>query len=274
MCSAPSELGQLMLGINDRGDGQFTGQCHASRVLDRAYGGALLAQLVSALYTQASEDQRLHSLHAYFLRGIVPDQDVNYQPTAIRKGRTFTAVSATAEQAGAEIGTMLGSFKKPHPGSFERVPEPPTDVLEPLAYPDAFADRPTTAPLPLHVECREAPSVVDGQSIRRDMWVRLRHRLSDNPAEHVAGIAYLSDFGLAPTALLRFGPVFPTHTFVSSLDHSVWFHHQARADEWLLYRLSSRIESDSTTFGHGELWTEDGALVASVAQEALMKKLS
>lgn len=271
MASYPKADNQSrVIDVEKLADGQYVGQCHGSRNADRAYGGSLLAQSIGAAYQDMPPDRRLHSLHAYFMRPIEPDKPVTYSPLTIREGRSFTVARVEAEQHGKSVSTMMTSFKRPHLGSYARPPALTAKPPGPADLPDAFANRPAGSPLRLNVECRETRAVVTQEEIRRDLWIRLKHRLGDRRADHVAAIAYLSDFGLAPTALLHIDGQLPAHGFVSSLDHAMWFHSEARADEWLLYRLSSRVQSDSCAFGRGEIWTSDGTLVASVAQEALV----
>ena len=267
----------------------FSGVCHGGRDESRGYGGSVLAHGLAAAHATVPDDRAVHSLHAYFLRAVDSTVQMDFGVTTIRDGRSYSVRRVDAQQpdtqqpdagppAGQQHGrptfTMTTSFKRPQPGAHER-----SAVLDlgavsgPDGLPDGFGDRSPHSPVRELLECREAPAVggvpPSGELVR-DVWFRLRHPLGDEDAAHVCGLAYLSDVTLTPTAFLRLpGGVRSERSLIASLDHAMWFHRPARADRWLLYRQRSRIEADGRTFARGELW-QDGELVASVAQEALL----
>ena len=256
-------------------DGGFTGTPHEGRPTV-AYGGAVLGQALLAARRTVPEERRTHSLHAYFMSGVSPDEPAHYRVHALRDGRSYSARRVEVRNGAREVATLQASFAEPsrRPGA-ERQPAMP-DVPGPEALPHGFWFEDGGArPVLTTLECREARVDLDPATGEADKstWFRVAGRLPDEPAMHEAAAAYLSDITLSPTALVAHGigkQRSREDALVASLDHAMWFHRPFRADEWLLYRQRSVVESDGRALAHGELYAADGALVASVAQEALV----
>ena len=254
----------------------------------RIFGGLVIAQAVVAA-TRTVEDRPLHSLHAYFLRPGDPDVPIVYAVSRLRDGGSFTGRSCVAQQNGVPILTLSASFHVPEAG-FDHAAAMP-DVPPPDALPgEAEMMRLLAGHLPAAVRRaieRERPievRPVDSDRYLRAgsagshprgqaVWMRTRSALPDDPALHVAVLAYLSDMTLLDTALIAHGrSVFDPDLQVASLDHAMWFHRPGRADAWLLYAQDSPSASGARGFVRGQIFTEDNVLVASVAQEGLMRR--
>ena len=278
--------GFVDLQIGD--DGSCSAHVHAGRDASRAYGGSVLANALGALYEHVGEGRDVNSLHGYFLRPVDARMPLVLAHEEIRTGRNYAVHQIVGSQEGKTRVTFTASFKVPTPSVFERQAEFP-DVPGPEGLPDGFAERAAdltadgvtiearlprglTSDLPDTMEMRAVPperGAREGELVRHN-WYRMRHDLPDTAAAHAAALAYICDVNLAPTAMLRFpkGAV-PKH-MIASLDHAMWFHEAPRFDGWVLYAQHSRVERDGRTWARGDLWTQDGRLLSSVAQEALL----
>ncbi len=250
----------------------------------RVFGGQVLAQaLVAAERTVAGRGP--HSLHAYFLLGGDPKEPILYEVERLRDGRSFTTRRVVARQKGAAIFVMTASFHKAEAGLDHSAPMPaapppeacpdPYKAMELLNGPARFRMKgmlDTTSPIlyrPTDMQ-RYAPDAKP--QTRQSFWTRIDGRLPDDPALHRAALLYLSDMTLLDAALRPHGLTIYDHRLqVASLDHALWFHRPARADAWLLYAQESPNASNATGLVHGLLYAEDGTLVASVAQEGLLR---
>ncbi len=265
------------------GEDQFTG-LSPNNGWRRVFGGQVLAQaLVAAERTVVGRDP--HSLHAYFLLGGDPKAPILFEVERMRDGRSFTTRRVVARQKGAAIFVMTASFHVAEAGLDHSAPMPAAPPPE--ACPDPYKAMElldgsarfrmkgmldTTSPIefrPTDIK-RYAP---DAQpQTRQNVWTRIGGRLPDDPALHRAALLYLSDMTLLDAALRPHGLTIYDHRIqVASLDHALWFHRPARADAWLLYAQESPNASSATGLVHGLLYAEDGTLVASVAQEGLLR---
>ena len=266
------------------GEDRFTG-LSPNNGWRRVFGGQVLAQaLVAAERTVVGRDP--HSLHAYFLLGGDPKAPILFEVERMRDGRSFTTRRVVARQKGAAIFVMTASFHVAEAGLDHSAPMPAAPPPE--ACPDPYKAMElldgsarfrmkgmldTTSPIefrPTDLE-RYAP---DAQpQTRQNVWTRIGGRLPDDPALHRAALLYLSDMTLLDAALRPHGLTIYDHRIqVASLDHALWFHRPARADAWLLYAQESPNASSATGLVHGLLYAEDGTLVASVAQEGLLRR--
>ncbi|OIJ68292.1 hypothetical protein WN71_008715 [Streptomyces mangrovisoli] len=253
--------------------GIVEGYCHPGRAPSRSYGGAALAQALAAAYRTVDHDRAVHSLHAYFLRALSPQRPVRYATDVVRDGRSYSMRQTTAVQDSEEALTMSVSFKSAQGDGSWRQPQMP-DVPDPGRLGDGWAFRPTDHPLRNALEYREVPRAAPHPGtgrIDRYAWIRTVGTLPDDPTLHACVLAYVSDAPLAPTALVPYGEPRPVGVALASLDHAMWFHRPVRPDRWLLYACRSTVAGDGRTLAHGEFWTRDGDLVASVAQEALLR---
>ncbi len=253
----------------------------------RVFGGQVIGQaLVAACRTVDDVAQRPpHSLHAYFLLGGDPKVPIVYEVDRIRDGRSFTTRRVTAIQHGHAIFSMEVSFHGAEEGLSHQFPMP--DVPKPDALPSDtdVRDRVSLVPDPVrrYFE-RERPIELRpveygrylGEKLeggRFHMWIRATERLPDEPAIHQCVLAYASDMTLLDAALIPHGrTVFHQDIMAASLDHALWFHRPFRADEWLLYAQDSPNLSGARGFSRGLIFALDGTLVASVAQEGLLRQ--
>jgi acyl-CoA thioesterase-2 len=286
MVSAVQELVDI-LNLEPLELNLFRGRSPQSR-WQRVFGGQVIGQaLVAACRTVGDVRARPpHSLHAYFLIGGDPKVPIIYEVDRIRDGRSFTTRRVVAIQHGQAIFSMSVSFHLDEPGlshQFEMpdVPKPedlPSEAefkekVWPL-MPEAVRryyerERPIELrPVEYNRYIGEAPQ--DG---RFHVWVRATGRLPDEPAIHQCVLAYASDMTLLDAALIAHGrTVFSDDIMAASLDHALWFHRPFRADEWLLYAQDSPNLAGSRGFARGLIFSRDGRLVASVAQEGLLRQ--
>ncbi len=253
----------------------------------RVYGGQVLGQALIAAVRTVPEDRLAHSAHAYFLIGGDPKVPLVYEVERMRDGGSFSTRRVKAIQHGRPIFALTASFHKTEPGLDHGSPMPdgvpapedlPTekDLLQRLiphlpenmrSYwerdrpievrfvdPSRYFDRKPRAPLQM-------------------VWMRATGRLPDNPAFHQCVLAYASDFTLLDTALIPHGRMsFDPDVQLASLDHAMWFHRPFRADEWLLYVQDSPSAYGARGLTRGSVFTRDGTLVATVAQEGLTRQ--
>jgi acyl-CoA thioesterase-2 len=251
----------------------------------RVFGGQVIGQALVAA-TRTVEGRPPHSLHAYFLLAGDPKVPIIYEVDRIRDGRSFTTRRVIAIQHGQAIFSMSVSFHADEPGLDHQAAMP--DVPKPQSLPtDAEMKERILPQLPEAVRRyyeRERPielrpvefgryigkKIEDG---RFNVWFKSTARLPDDPAIHRCVLAYASDFTLLDTALLQHQrSVFDRDIQGASLDHALWFHRPFRADEWLLYSQDSPNMHGARGFARGLIFTADGTLVASVAQEGLLRQ--
>ncbi len=251
------------------------------------FGGQVLGQALSAAAQTVPSDRPAHSLHAYFLRPGNVSRPVLYVVDRIRDGGSFTTRRVVAVQDGEVIFNLAASFQKSEPG-FEHhdpMPEvPPPETLEPEHVRLApFAQRlpkylrgRTLADRPFElrpVEDVDDPVLPSPQSPRRMVWLRTVATLPDDPALHRYLLAYASDYSFLTTALLPHGVTWLTPGMqVASLDHVMWFHQPLRVDNWLLHVMESPSASGSRGLVRGKVYAQDGTLVATTAQEGLIRQ--
>ncbi len=269
-----------------RGDSQDLGW-------GRVFGGQVLGQALSACRQTVEEARRVHSIHAYFLRTGKTDQPVVYMVDPIRDGRSFTTRRVVAVQNGKAILNLAASFQIEEPGFShqEDMPEapPPDDLrserelaalylerMPPLVVariPQGLRDQ-VLADRPIHIHpvAPVEPGAPPVRGPRRQVWMRAAARLPDDPELHRTLMAYASDFHLLATSLQPHGVSWLTPGMqVASLDHAMWFHRPFRMDEWLLYDVESPSASGARGLVQGRFYNRAGELVASVAQEGLIR---
>ncbi|MDY7105560.1 MAG: thioesterase family protein [Actinomycetota bacterium] len=241
----------------------------------RIFGGQVAAQALVAAGRTVGDDKLAHSCHGFFLRAGDPARPVIYDVDRIRDGGSFTTRRVRALQAGQAIFNLSASFHVSEPGpdyqtprSHEVVPGP--DTVDGGGWRDGIVD------------VREVSALVDpadrGGTVRRLVWFRVpgpMPAVDVDPLAHAAAITYVSDHG--PIGALRLA-LLPDAVegeewglIVASLDHCVWFHRPARADEWLLLDVEARVAGRGRGLSTGTIATTDGEVVASIAQEALLR---
>src|SRR5215472_7398643 len=251
----------------------------------RVFGGQVIGQaLVAACRTV--EGRHPHSMHAYFLLPGDPKVPIIYEVDRIRDGKSFTTRRVVAIQHGHAIFSTSVSFHNDEPGLVHQAPMP--DVPAPEALPSESAvGGEVLEHMPEAVRRyyeRERPIELRPVEYARyfgkkfadakfHVWIRTTGRLPDDPAIHQCVLAYASDLTLLDTALMPYGrTLFAQEFMAASLDHALWFHRPFRADDWLLYAQDSPSTADSRGFARGLIFTRDGTLVASVAQEGLVRE--
>jgi acyl-CoA thioesterase-2 len=250
----------------------------------RVFGGQVLGQgLVAA--SRTVEGRNCHSLHAYFLRAGDPKTPILYEVDRSRDGISFSARRVVAIQKGEPIFTMSASFVAAENGlehqmAMPDVPEPEGLKSERQWRMEILADLPEHArgwflrARPIEIRPVDPPNrfAKGKHEARQIVWFRAVGALPESPALHQCVLAYASDMTLLDTSLLPHGfNLFTNDLQLASLDHAMWFHRPFRADEWLLYVQQSPSAAGSRSFNRGEIFRRDGALVASVAQEGLIR---
>lgn len=253
----------------------------------RVFGGQVLGQALAAAVATV-ENRGVHSLHAYFLRGGDPDHPIDYEVDRSRDGTSFTSRRVVAIQHGAQIFHMSASFQVQEENIDRQIamPEaPPPESLPDMATAMAeLAAKAPDRPQPFFsdqqkraFEFRPAamPDPTSDAAVEPHMkvWFRTVDRLPDDALLHRCLLAYASDYYLLGVAGLdvRFA-VDRKNLQMASIDHAMWFHRPARVDEWLLYVLDSPSASSSRGFARGSIFSRDGRLVASTAQEGLVRR--
>lgn len=250
----------------------------------RVFGGQVIGQALVAA-SRTVEGRSPHSLHGYFLLPGDPKVPIIYDVERIRDGRSFTTRRVKAIQHGQPIFTLSASFHIDEPGLSHQMAMP--DVPKPDQLPSESDIRERVMPLmPDPVRAyfeRERPIELrpvefkrymtrDGLKPYFNVWIRATGALPNDPAIHQAVLAYASDMTLLDSTLVAHGrTVFEREIQAASLDHALWFHRPFRADEWLLYAQDSPFAGGARGFARGSIYALNGTLVASVAQEGLIR---
>ncbi len=252
------------------------------------FGGQVLGQALSAASQTVDSSRQANSLHGYFLRAGDAQKPVVYQVERIRDGGSFSTRRVTAIQNGQPIFTCSTSFHQAEEGfrhqtTMPEVPQPEDLIAEEELSPQlakalskenrekmlrakAIETRPVQVLDPLNPDACEPI---------KQVWFKASDTLPKSPALHKYLLAYASDFGLLTTSLLpHSASIWQPQMQVASLDHSIWFHEEVCLDDWLLYSMDSPLAGSSRGFARGSIYTRDGRLVASVAQEGLIRTRS
>jgi acyl-CoA thioesterase-2 len=255
----------------------------------RVFGGQVIGQALVAA-ERTIEGRIPHSLHAYFLLPGDVDAPIVYQVDRIRDGRSFSARRVQAIQHGRPILSLIASFQVPETGLEHAAPMPDVPPPEVLASSTELNQRwlsqESPAP-PRAVEALLAPSAIEFRPVgplnplhpapaepRQAVWFRAVDRVPDDPQLHRCILAYASDFHLVATALRPHGRSwFEPSMIVASIDHALWFHRAVRIDEWLLYAMDTPSAQGARGLARGLVYDRGGRLVASVAQEGLMREV-
>jgi len=257
----------------------FTGVSQAMPT-GRVYGGQVLAQTIVAASRTLPPERTVHSMHGYFLRPGDPADGITFSVDRIHDGRSFSTRRTQAFQSGVPIFSMIASFQDEDPGleHFEPmpdgIPQPEdapaleVDTLHPISrriLSESPVDvRHVTSPLYGSVEGPHVP--------RQAVWMKIRRPLTDDPAVHRAVLAYLSDLTIQESIMRAHGVAWNTPGLrVASLDHAMWWHRPGRADDWLLYVQESPNARGGRGLSTGRIYTRDGVLLASVAQEVMVR---
>lgn len=279
-----TELEQL-LTVHRMGDGWYLGMRKPGGK-GRVFGGQVIAQALAAAQDTVGNERIAHSMHAYFMRAGDEDYEITFRVERDFDGGTFSTRRIIALQKDRPILNMAASFQKLEEGLHHQeempdVPSPeelkdeaqlramfadqvPEKFRDNFVRERAFESRP--------VDARDWLGGDKRRPARQDIWFRLRDRTVDDPAVHRAMLAYQSDSWLLGTCTLAHGVTWMTPGMMSaSLDHAVWLHGDFRVDDWLLYSCDSPWTGRGRGFNRGSIYTRDGRLVATCAQEGLIR---
>ena len=250
------------------------------------FGGQVLGQALTAAAQTVGPDRLIHSLHAYFLRPGKVDNPVDYHVTTVRDGRSFDTRRVEGIQNGEPILTLTSSFHIQERGydhqSDMPATTPPTELPSQRDLARAIAAKlppkiKSSALAPRAIELRPVnpnnPFAPIKCAAERSVWYRATDTIPDNPTIHQYLLAYASDFSFLTTALQPHGLSWLSPGIrMMSLDHSMWFHRPVRMDEWVLHVMESPSAAGARGFVRGQLFTQSGALIASTAQEGLIRQ--
>jgi acyl-CoA thioesterase-2 len=230
---------------------------------DYLFGGFVVAQAIHAATRTAPEGRRMHSLHAYFLRPVTAGPPVHYRADALRDGRSFTTRRLEATQEGKPVLSMTCSFTDDTDGYEYELP-----IARDIPEPDALPIEAGPGPWIVAGVGPAAPAEDGTRTSTHRIWFRVPARLPDDLHVHTALLGFATDWtGTGGRPLHLDGDV----QGMISLDHAVWFHRPARADEWLYYDVHSLINSGGRGLLRGTMHSRDRRIIASVAQEMRLR---
>jgi acyl-CoA thioesterase-2 len=251
----------------------------------QVFGGQVLGQALVAA-SRTVEGRRVHSLHAYFLRRGDLSVPIVFEVDRSRDGGSFTSRRVVAIQHGQPILTMSASFQieegglehqapmpeAPSPESLRDLGEIEAELLERVPHKVSGYFR-NQRPFEFRAVNPGDYLVREKRPAFKQIWFRVVGRLPDDQALHRCLLTYVSDYHLLATATMPHGVNF-LELQVASIDHAIWFHRDLRVDEWLLYTIESPSACGARGFSRGSIYARDGRLVASVAQEGLIREHS
>jgi acyl-CoA thioesterase II len=268
-------------GQDERGQDLFVGDSQR-QPLRRVFGGQVLGQALVAAGRTVPAERVVHSMHGYFLRPGDSDEPISFAVERLRDGRSFSARRVQAVQLGQPILSMIASFQDDDTGLDHQDPMP--DVPPPEDLPTTLdllgdVDHPVARywarerPIDLrHVDAPVYWTPAADRVARQAVWMRTPAPMPDDPMLHRAVLCYASDYTLLESALRRHGHAWTSPGLkAASLDHAMWWHRPVRVDEWLLYVQASPSASGARGLGIGRVFSRDGRLVASVAQEGMLR---
>jgi acyl-CoA thioesterase II len=250
----------------------------------RVFGGQVMAQALVAARRTVEEDRYAHSVHGYFILPGDLQAPIVYFVDRLRDGGSFSTRRVTAIQHGQAIFNMSASFHREEPGlehqaSMPAVPAPEQlpselDIIRAAAdrIPESARDV-LTQDRPIDVRpVGITPFDTAPREPVRHMWLRAVGDMPDDVLAHQAVLAYASDYGLLATAVQPHGlSIREPRLQAATLDHAIWFHRPCRIDDWLLYTMDSPAVAGARGFARGSVYTREGRLVASTAQEGLLR---
>lgn len=263
----------------------------------KAYGGDMVAQATKAMIATAGEDRVLHSTHSYFMRPVDMHVPVRYDVEILRDGRGYSTRQVRAHQNGKLAFISIGSFQVPEDGPVWQQPAAPQELsVDPESLATAAQalegrdDAPAQywshgrsfdmrhVPGPVYMAGDDTADAEQAQQGHQAVWVRAFENFPDEPTQaatatlHQVGLAYLCDYTILEPILRARGLTWSTHGLVTaSLDHSMWFHRAGRVDEWLLYVQDAHSAQSNRGLAVGRFFTRDGQLLATVAQEGMIR---
>lgn len=274
------------LNLREDGPNRFVGSSPDAG-WQRVFGGLVIGQALMAAQRTVSEDRPVHSLHCYFMRPGDPAMPIQYEVDPMRDGGSFSTRHVLASQNDKPIFSLSASFQQIENG-LEFQNSMPDDVPQPeslmgekelvAGFIDKVPDnvrRYWGRKRPIELRPVELTHYISPEPLppRQDVWMRALGPVPAQPAIRAALLAYMSDMTLLDTSLFAHGrSIFDPALQVASLDHAMWFHRADPLDDWLLYTQDSPSTSGSRGFTRGSIYNRKGALIASVAQEGLIRK--
>jgi acyl-CoA thioesterase II len=249
----------------------------------RVFGGQVLAQALVAAQRTTPPDRIVHSMHGYFLRPGNVEFPITFSVDRIHDGRSFSTRRTQAYQDGLPILSMIASFQDDDPGLDHQVamptdlpqPEELPSVLETLGDIDHVAAKFWANERPFDLRHIPSPiylSVEGAHVAHQAVWLKAIGPFPDDPQLHRAALAYASDYSLLEPILRRHGVSWSTPGLkVASLDHAMWWHRFGRVDEWMLYAQESPTATGGRGLSLGRIYSREGTLLASVAQEGMVR---
>ncbi len=251
------------------------------------FGGQVIGQSLSAAKQTVVEGRNLHSFHCYFLRPGDASKPIIYEVDRSRDGHSFTSRRVVAIQNGRPIFHMALSFHQKEEGLEHQLPVKPdvtppdqleseSDLIQKIIQfiPESMRDK-VTGERPIDIRPVNLPDLLRPKPMEplRYVWMKANGPLPDDLRIHKYLLAYASDFNFITTALNPHGINFwEPRIQIASLDHAMWFHKDIRMDEWLLYSIDSPIAFGGRGLVRGQIFNQQGELVASAAQEGLIRK--
>lgn len=253
--------------------------------LPQVFGGQVIGQALSAARYTVPEDRIVHSMHSYFLYPGDPEKPIIYDVDTLRDGHSFSTRRVQAIQNGRPIFYLTASYHGDAPGfehqdAMPEIPGPENfvseqELIKPYVHllPKKFAENFTQEKA---VEVRPVnlidPIKPQKMEAKQYLWIKATGTLPENQLMHQYLLGYASDWGFLTTALHPHGVSLLTPNFqVATIDHSIWFHRPFRMDEWLLFAIESPTASNTRGLVRGQIFNQQGALVATAVQEGVMR---
>lgn len=276
-----------LISLEKKGENTFEGQ-NFQTSWGRVFGGQVLAQSLNAAYQTVPADRFAHSLHGYFILGGNLDLPITYEVDIIRNGKSFTTRRVVAFQEGRAIFNMSASFQLEQNGVAHQFSMPNFIPPEKLLSDLEQLEVQNTDPKAYDRFKKIKPEVVEFRPVEKltlrddvdapaesNYWFRSKEATPFGLALQHQLLAYISDYGLLRTATLPHKKeLSKSPAFYTSLDHALWFHRPFSLENWLLYAMDSPSASNSRGFSRGSIFDRDGLLVASTAQEGLIRQLT
>lgn len=251
------------------------------------FGGQVMGQALSAACATTPAEVNIHSMHGYFLRPGDYKKPIVFEVDPIRDGRSFVTRRVVATQHGRAIFNLSASFAKTEPGlehhrTMPTVKPPESLQSEQQYYQDLAKQDPKFERFAMRFEAidsRQAEGIHNYNDVlypdaKKNTWIRFKGDMEEDFATHASMLAYMSDMDFLSVAMLPFGrPLGRARFQAASLDHAIWFHRPFKANDWLLFNKQSPNSGQGRGFVRGQIFNTQGVLVASIAQECLMREI-
>ena len=270
-----------LLDLQHVGQGVYTGApAPDGNDRQRMFGGQLIAQALAAASFTTPDDLLCHSLHAHFVRPAQAARTTDFEVANMRDGRSSALRKVMAVQRDELMCELTASFSRASGQESKDFQVPMPDLVAPeelhreaLNSPDLQAEDLRKRPLGAYGPLQLMPARPRPAAPRMSTWIRVNGSLPSDPRLHACALAYASDLGAVHASMTAIGvQLFDPEWQVASLDHAVWFHRPFRADDWLLFSFDCTSVSAERGLNHGLVYAQNGALVASITQEALLRR--